>query len=99
MHFFFNRIYLFMWINVFKSHIVLHNSIQLTIHEKKEEIWHNPMTKAPTPTEKSKQQRDNSKTSITTIETDVGRLVGVTTAIQLKPVYGIPTFPLTAAVV
>ena len=33
--------------------------------EKKEEIWPIPMTKAPTPTEKSKRQRDNTKTSIT----------------------------------
>ena len=30
--------------------------------EKKEEIWLSPMTKAPTPTEKSKKQRDNIKT-------------------------------------
>ena len=32
------------------------------IQEKKEEIWLSPMTKAPTPTEKSKKQRDNTKT-------------------------------------
>ena len=31
--------------------------------EKKEEIWLSPMTKAPTPTEKSKKQRDNTKKS------------------------------------
>ena len=29
--------------------------------EKKEEIWLGPMTKTPTPTEKSKKQRDNTK--------------------------------------
>ena len=29
---------------------------------KKEEVWLSPMTKAPTPTEKSKKQRDNIKT-------------------------------------
>ena len=29
--------------------------------EKKEEIWLSPITKAPTPTEKSKKQRDNTK--------------------------------------
>ena len=29
--------------------------------EKKEEIWLSPVTKAPTPTEKSKKQRDNIK--------------------------------------
>ena len=28
--------------------------------EKKEEIWHSPMTKAPTPTEMSKGQSDNT---------------------------------------
>ena len=30
--------------------------------EKKEEIWLSPMTKAQTPTDKSKKQRDNTKT-------------------------------------
>ena len=62
------------------------------------------MTKAPTPTEKSKKQRDNTKTppktSITQrTRTDLGRSAGVTIATQLvwlKPVYGIPTFQLTA---
>ena len=29
--------------------------------EKKEQIWLSPMTKAPTPTEKSKKQRDNTQ--------------------------------------
>ena len=29
--------------------------------EKKEEIWLSPITKAPTPTEKSKKQRDNTE--------------------------------------
>ena len=28
---------------------------------KKEDIWLSPMTKAPTPTEKSEKQRDNTK--------------------------------------
>ena len=32
--------------------------------EKNEEIWLSPMTKAPTPTEKSKKQRDNTKTPL-----------------------------------
>ena len=46
------------------------------------------MTKAPTPTEKSKKQRDNtkmpSKTSITQrLRTNLGRSVGVTIATQL----------------
>ena len=56
--------------------------------KKKEEIWLGPMTKAPTPTEKSKKQRDNTKTppktSITPrLRTDVGWSVGETTATQL----------------
>ena len=42
----------------------------LSIQDKKEEIWLSPMTKAPTPIEKSKKQRDiiknaNKKTLIT----------------------------------
>ena len=46
--------------------------------EKEKEIWLRPMTKAPTPTEKSKKQRDNTKkppnTSITQrLQTDLGR--------------------------
>ena len=46
------------------------------------------MTKAPTPTEKSKKQTDNTKTppqnSITQLlRTDLGRSVGVTIATQL----------------
>ena len=56
--------------------------------EKKEEIWLSPMTKAPTPIEKSKNQGDNiktpPKTSITQrLRTDLGRSVGVTIATQL----------------
>ena len=56
--------------------------------DKKEEIWLSPMTKAPTPTEKSKKQRDNTKTppktSITQrLRTDLGRSVRVATATQL----------------
>ena len=48
-------------------------------HEKKEEIWLSPVTKAHTPTEKSKKQHDNLKTlpkiSITQrLRTDLGRL-------------------------
>ena len=46
------------------------------------------MTKAPTQKEKSKKQRDNTKTQPTTsitqrFWTDLGRLVGVTIATQL----------------
>ena len=55
---------------------------------KKEEIWISPMTKGPTPTEKSKKQRDNTntppKTSITQrLWTDLGRSVWVTMTTQL----------------
>ena len=32
----------------------------IQIYEKKEEIWLSPMTKAPTPTEMSKGQSDNT---------------------------------------
>ena len=42
------------------------------------------MTKAPTPTEKSKKQHDNAKTSITQrLRTDLGRSVIVTAVIPL----------------
>ena len=36
---------------------------QARAQEKKEEIWLSPMTKASTPTENSKKQRDNTKTA------------------------------------
>ena len=62
------------------------------------------MTKAPTPTEMSKGQSDNTNnaTSPSSIKqrlrTDLGRSVGVTTATQLVWFTGFtgPTFPLTA---
>ena len=66
------------------------------------------MTKAPTPTEKSKKHRDNiqkrhQKTSITQqLRTDLGRSVRVTAVIPtgvVKPVYVRTTFPLTAKLV
>ena len=46
------------------------------------------MTKAPTPTEKSKTQRDNTKTLpktsiIQRLRTDLGRSIGSTIATQL----------------
>ena len=37
------------------------HNLFIEVKEKKEKIWLNPMTKAPTPTEKSKKQRDNIK--------------------------------------
>ena len=67
------------------------------------------MTKASTPTEKSKKHRDNRKkkpppkTFITQrLRTDLGRSVGVTAVNPtgvVKPVYVRTTFPLTAKVV
>ena len=56
--------------------------------DKKEEIWLSTLTNAPTPTEMSKEQSDNTnnttKSSITQrLQTDLGRSVGVTTATQL----------------
>ena len=58
------------------------------LQEKKEEIWLSPVTKTPTPTEKSKKQRDNIKTPPKTLitqllRTDLGRSVGVTAVTQL----------------
>ena len=78
--------------------------VSFIIHKKKEEIWLSPMTKAPTPTEKSKKQLDNTKTppktSIYTTIADRLRTVSCSNDSHptgaVKPVYGIPTFPLTA---
>ena len=74
--------------------------------EKKKEIWPSPMTKTPIPTENSKTKGQHTqtppKTSITQqLRTDLGRSVGVTSNPTgvVKPVYGIPTFPLTAKAV
>ena len=80
--------------------------ITLLTEEKKEEIWLIPMTKAPTPTEKSKKQSDNTKTppktSITqrkqTDRTDSSGNDSHRTG-AVKPVYRIPTFQLTATAV
>ena len=56
--------------------------------EKKEEIWLSPVTKTPTPIEKSKKQRDNIRTPPKTLITqplriDVGRSGGVTAVTPL----------------
>ena len=74
--------------------------------EKKKEIWPSPMTKPPIPTENSKTKGQHTqtppKTSITQrLRTDLGRSVGVISNPTgvVKPVYGIPTFPLTAKAV
>ena len=64
------------------------------------------MTKTPIPTENSKTKGQHTQTppksSITQqLRTDLGRSVGVTSNPNgvVKPVYGIPTFPLTAKAV
>ena len=74
--------------------------------EKKKDIWPSPMTKPPIPTENSKTKGQHTqtppKTSITQrLRTDLGRSVRVTSNPTgvVKPVYGIPTFPLTAKAV
>ena len=55
--------------------------------DKKEEIWLSPMTKAPTPTEMSKGQSDNTNNATKKIKqrfrTDLEWSVGITTATQL----------------
>ena len=55
--------------------------------EKKEEIWPSPMTKALTPAENFKKQRDNTKlpekTSTNRLRTDLRRSIGVMTSNQL----------------
>ena len=65
------------------------------------------MKKTHTPTEKSKKQRDNTKTHKKTSDyaTIAGRLWTVSWSNDshrtgvVKPVYGIPTFPLTTKAV
>ena len=77
------------------------------MEEKKEVIWLSPMTKAPTPTEKSKKQRDNIKNAnknfdYTTIA-DRLRTVSWSNSSQstgvVKPVYERSIFPLTTTAV
>ena len=79
----------------------------LFLLREKEEIWLSPMTEALTPTEKSKKQRDNTKNATKNFDytTIADRLRTVSwgndshPAGVVKPVYGIPTFPLTAKAV
>ena len=78
-----------------------------SMSREKEEIWLSPMTEALTPTEKSKKQRDNTKNATKNFDytTIADRLRTVSwgndshPAGVVKPVYGIPTFPLTAKAV
>ena len=72
--------------------------------EKKEEIWLSSMTKAPTPTEKSNKERDNTKNATKNFDysTIADRLRTVSWGKNshptgvVKPVYERSTFPLTA---
>ena len=87
----------------FRSKVNLNSEYYI---KKKEEIWLSPLTKAPTLTEISKWQSDNTnnatKCSITQwLRTDLGRSVGVTTVTQLVCFTGFtgPTFQLTATAV
>ena len=78
-----------MWLNLFQNHLYLFFAmfIQRGVYSKKE-IWLRPMTKAPTPTEKSKKQCENTKTPPKTsisqrLRTNLGRSVGITIVTQL----------------
>ena len=70
--------------------------------EKREEIWHSPITKAPTPTEKSKKATRQHKNATKNFDytTIADRLRTVSFGNDkhptgvVKPVYGIPTFPV-----
>ena len=74
---------------------------------KKEEIGLSPMTKALTPTEKSKKQRDNTKKCHQNIDytpvADRLRTVNLSNdryrTSVVKPVYGIQTLPITTKAV
>ena len=87
------------------SDTVWSNKIE-QLQEKKEKIWLSPMTKAPTPTEKSKKQRNNKKRHQNfdyTTSANLLRTVNWSNDSHqtdvVKPVYGIPTFPLTTKAV
>ena len=84
-------------------------NIGLLIEEKKEESWLSPMTKAQTRSEKSKKQRDNPKTPRKLrLHNDCGPTYKCRTVSWrynshqtgvVKPIYVIPTFPLTTKAV
>ena len=76
------------------------------MQEKKDNIWLSLMTKAPTPTEMSKGQSDNTnnatkKFDYTAVADDFERSVGVTKVIQVVWLtwFTGPTFPLPATTV
>ena len=65
------------WKLIDKTHMDAYSSnykkLFFSFWEKKEEIWLNPVTKTPTPTEQSKKQRDNIKTPPKTLITQLLR--------------------------
>ena len=69
--------------------------------QEKEEIWHSPLTKAPIPTDNSKEQRNNTKVpSNIRLHNDCGPTQGGQLEQRQSPlIYGIPTFPLTVKAV
>ena len=85
----------------------INSNLWISEEKRKEEIWLSPMTEALTPTEKSKKQCDNTKNATKNFDytTIADRLRTVSwgndshPAGVVKPVYGIPTFPLTAKAV
>ena len=94
--------------NIFKAYMYVWDmSFQIVWEKKKEEIWLSPMTKAPTPTEKSKKQSKLQHKNVTksfdyTTIADRLRTVSFSNNSHqtgvVKPVYRILTFPLTATV-
>ena len=72
----------------------MYGNVFIQDKDKRKENWLSPMTKAPTPIEMSKGQRDNNKNATkmfdyTTMLTDLGRLVGVVIATQLVWLTGV----------
>ena len=72
------------------------------LNEKNEQIWHSPMTKATMPPENKKvkrQHKDATKNFDNTKIADRHRTVSWSNdsypTTVVKPLYGIPTFPLT----
>ena len=84
--------------------IKLDVSSKVYFQEEKEKTWLSPMTKAPTPIEKLKKQRENTKnvTKIFDYKTIADRLRTVSWSNNshptgvVKPVYESSTFPLAA---
>ena len=85
---------------------MLHSGLYKT--EKRRDLTQS-YDKTPTPTEKSKKQRDNTKKNNATKFFDYTTIADLLRTVSwsndshptgvVKPVYGIPTFPLTAKAV